>query len=287
MPCTGWIGRRRCRRCRPRQPMRGRHAAGPEATRPPVLGPGAATRPARPASPGSGCRPSWPTAASRPMAPASRAPTRWAGTSTLATLQWETSQKELLGTLEYVFVDSHGLALKRSLAAQRLDRRQRQETTTVYDRDTRLQWLSTLPFTRLQRRITLGVGAAMDRSDRVDLEAGSSTRRHDERCWPRCWTGTPGAATGTPKAQPRPAGHAAVRELQALRRRRHTLRRQRAACRPARLPAAGPQRAGAALDRGARQRPHRDLPARRRHRRSAADRLRAQQPRAGAARLQG
>lgn len=97
-----------------------------------------------------------------------------------ATLQWETSQKELLGTLEYVFVDSHGLTLKRRLKA-RAWTGDGEETTTVYDRDTQLQWLSTLPITRLQRRITLGLGAAMDRSERVDLQARRSTRRHDER----------------------------------------------------------------------------------------------------------
>jgi hypothetical protein len=97
-----------------------------------------------------------------------------------ATLQWETSQKQLLGTMEYVFVDSHGLALKRSLKA-RAWTGGGEETTTVYDLDTQLQWLSTLPITRLQRRITLGLGAAMDRSERVDLEARRSTRRHDER----------------------------------------------------------------------------------------------------------
>ena len=98
-----------------------------------------------------------------------------------ATLQWETSQKELLGTLEYVFVDSHGLALQRSLKARAWTGGSGDEATTVYDRDTKLQWLSTLPITRLQRRITLGVGAAMDRSERVDLGAARSTRRHDER----------------------------------------------------------------------------------------------------------
>ena len=98
-----------------------------------------------------------------------------------ATLQWETSQQELLGTLEYVFVDSHGLALRRSLKARAWTGGSGDATTTVYDRDTQLQWLSTLPITRLQRRITLGVGAAMDRSERVDLGEQRRTRRHDER----------------------------------------------------------------------------------------------------------
>jgi hypothetical protein len=116
-----------------------------------------------------------------------------------ATLQWETSQKELLGTLEYVFVDSHGLALKRSLKARAWTGGSGDETTTVYDRDTKLQWLSTLPITRLQRRITLGVGAAMDRSERVDLEARAARAGTTSACWPRWPTGTPVAATGTPR----------------------------------------------------------------------------------------
>ncbi len=98
-----------------------------------------------------------------------------------ATVQWETSQKELLGSLEYVFVDSHSLSLMRSLSAQAWTGGSGDETTTVYDRNTKLQWLSTLPITRLQRRIILGVGAAMDRTERVELAAHGSQRRHDER----------------------------------------------------------------------------------------------------------
>ena len=99
----------------------------------------------------------------------------------LVTAMVETSQKELVGALEYVFADSHGLALSRTLAAQAWTGSKGKEDTTVFDRNTKLQWLSLVPFTRLQQRFTLGVGAAIDRSDRVDIAAGSTARRRDEK----------------------------------------------------------------------------------------------------------
>ena len=94
---------------------------------------------------------------------------------------WETSQKELVGALEYQFVGSHGLALKRELTAQTWTTSGSKDTVSVYDRSTKLQWLSLFPFSRLERRIHLGVGAAGEWSDRVDLAARSTTRRRDER----------------------------------------------------------------------------------------------------------
>lgn len=99
----------------------------------------------------------------------------------LVTAMLETSQKELVGSLEYVFADSHGLSLTRGLSAQAWTGASGKEDTTVFDRNTRVQWLSLVPFTRLQRRVTLGVGAAVDRSDRVDLDAGSTAHRRDEK----------------------------------------------------------------------------------------------------------
>jgi hypothetical protein len=98
-----------------------------------------------------------------------------------ALLMWETSQKEPLGALEYVFVGSHGLALSRSLTARSWTGGRNDETTTVYDRRTQAQWLSLLPLTRVERRINFGVGAAMDRLDRVDLLGDTTTRPRDER----------------------------------------------------------------------------------------------------------
>ena len=98
-----------------------------------------------------------------------------------ATAMVETSQKELVGSLEYLFVGSHGLALKRELTAQAWSRANSKDTTTLFDRRTQLQWLSRFPFSRIERRVVLGVGGAADWVDRVDLGASSTTRRRDER----------------------------------------------------------------------------------------------------------
>ncbi len=102
-----------------------------------------------------------------------------------ALAQVETSQKEVIGSLEYQFVGSHGLAIKRELVARAWTTSDKKDTTTVYDRNTKAQWLSLFPFSRLERRVLLGVGAAADWTDRVSVASGSSsgnrTRRRDER----------------------------------------------------------------------------------------------------------
>jgi hypothetical protein len=95
--------------------------------------------------------------------------------------QWETSQKELLGSLEYLYLGNHGLALSRTLSAQAWTGSGSDERTTVYDRRTQAQWLSLLPWTRLERRVNFGLGAALDRIDRVDLDAATTARPRDER----------------------------------------------------------------------------------------------------------
>ncbi len=98
-----------------------------------------------------------------------------------ALAQWESSQKELIGSFEYQFAGSHGVAIQRQLAAQAWTGGTGDETTTVYDRTTKAQWLSLFPFSRLERGIVLGVGAAAEWSDRVNLLNDSTTRRRDER----------------------------------------------------------------------------------------------------------
>lgn len=99
-----------------------------------------------------------------------------------ALAQWETSQRTAIGSLEYLFLGRHHVALSRTLAGRASTGTGRSEEVTLYDRDTQLQWLSTLPFARLQRSLTFGVGAALDRRDHVDLRAGGSTTRpRDER----------------------------------------------------------------------------------------------------------
>ena len=94
---------------------------------------------------------------------------------------WETSQKELIGSVEYLFIGNHGLSLKRELNARAWTTAGNSDTTTVFDRTSKLQWLSQFPFLTLERRIVLGVGAAGEWSDRVDLIARNTTRRRDER----------------------------------------------------------------------------------------------------------
>lgn len=98
-----------------------------------------------------------------------------------ALAMWETSQHEPVASLEYLFLGRHHLALTRSLTARASVGSGRSEDTTVYDRDTQLQWLSVQPFARLQRSWTFGVGAALDRRERINVVADSTTRPRDER----------------------------------------------------------------------------------------------------------
>jgi hypothetical protein len=98
-----------------------------------------------------------------------------------ALVQAETSQKELIGSLQYVFIGNHGLALQRQLVARAWTTVDEEDTTTVYDRETKLQWISRLPLLRLERRVQLGVGAAADWTDRVNIPNNTTTRRQDER----------------------------------------------------------------------------------------------------------
>jgi hypothetical protein len=53
-------------------------------------------------------------------------------------------------------------------------------TTTLYDRETSAQWVSTLPWLRTERRFYIGVGAAMQTTERVQI-AGLTTRPQNER----------------------------------------------------------------------------------------------------------
>ncbi len=98
-----------------------------------------------------------------------------------ALAQWETSQREGIGSLEYLFLGRHHVALSRNLSARAWTGASGKEDVTVYERGTQLQWLSVQPFWRLERRLTLGVGAALDRNDRIDVTAGTTTRPRDER----------------------------------------------------------------------------------------------------------
>ncbi|MBX3599148.1 MAG: hypothetical protein KF863_00890 [Rubrivivax sp.] len=99
-----------------------------------------------------------------------------------ATALWETSQREPLGSVEYLWRGAHGVALTRTLSARAWTGDRGDETTTVYDRRTQAQWLSLLPVVpRLERRVLLGLGAALDRIERIDVAATRSARPRDER----------------------------------------------------------------------------------------------------------
>ena len=98
-----------------------------------------------------------------------------------ATVQWETSQHELLGSLEYLFVGQHHIALQRSLTAKAWADNNGSDRTTLYERHSKAQWLSVLPLIKRDRTLIFGVGAALDRIDSVQVDAGTTTRPRDER----------------------------------------------------------------------------------------------------------
>lgn len=101
-----------------------------------------------------------------------------------AYLQYETSQREVLGGLEYIYHDRHGLALDRKLVARAWAGSSGDETTTLYDRELQAQWLSLFPvpgLDSLAQRWTVGIGAALDRIERVTVASGAAARQQDER----------------------------------------------------------------------------------------------------------
>ncbi len=106
----------------------------------------------------------------------------------VGTLMFETSQHQWLGNAEYIFRGVHGLALERKLVPRAWTGTGRDETTTLYDRELQAQWLSLLPLpglNSLEHRVHLGVGAALDRIDRVTVASSVASsavaRRQDER----------------------------------------------------------------------------------------------------------
>lgn len=102
----------------------------------------------------------------------------------LATLQYETSQKEWLGGIEYLWRGHTGLALDRKLVARAWTGDSGDETTTQYDRELQAQWLSLFPvpgLTSLAHRVSVGIGAALDRIERVTVAGAGVARRQDER----------------------------------------------------------------------------------------------------------
>ncbi len=99
-----------------------------------------------------------------------------------AAVQWETTQHELLGSVEYLFIGQHHLALQRGLTAKAwVDDGDGGERTTVYERHTQAQWLSAFPLIKRDRALIFGIGAALDRVDNVLVDTATTTRPRDER----------------------------------------------------------------------------------------------------------
>jgi hypothetical protein len=91
--------------------------------------------------------------------------------------QWETSQRQPLGQIEYAWHD-HTFALRRSLSARGWTGATGQQTTTVYDRRTQAQWLGLWPLRlQAQERMTLGAGLLLDRTERIQVADGSRSLR--------------------------------------------------------------------------------------------------------------
>ena len=97
-----------------------------------------------------------------------------------ANLMWETSQHEALGYLNYDYLGEHFINFKRDLWARQWTGSGNNATTTLYERTTDAQWASMLPWLRIERRLYFGIGAAMQRTDRVQIP-GLTTRTQDER----------------------------------------------------------------------------------------------------------
>ena len=91
------------------------------------------------------------------------------------TAMYETSQNEPIGSFEYILYDRHFFALTRELNPLASTGSGSDEKTTIYERHTTGQWVSTLPWLRLEHRVTLGIGAAIDRTDHVVVDTVTTT----------------------------------------------------------------------------------------------------------------
>jgi len=98
-----------------------------------------------------------------------------------ATLQAETRERELIGLVEYSYLGRHSVALERSLAVRASSGSGSDERVTAYERNTRAQWVSVLPWLKLERRLRLGVGAAAERAEQIDARRDRRTAVRDER----------------------------------------------------------------------------------------------------------
>lgn len=98
-----------------------------------------------------------------------------------ASVEYETTQDELLGSFEYVFLGQHLLAFNRRLTPRAWRGDKDDGDVIAYDRETTAQWISLLPWWRLERRITFGIGAAIDEVDQVDPQNVVGDPARDQR----------------------------------------------------------------------------------------------------------
>jgi len=97
-----------------------------------------------------------------------------------ADVMWETSQHEAIGSFNYDYLGEHFFNVSRNLWARQSTGSGSNQTTTLFDRTTGAQWASMLPWLRIEQRLYLGVGAAMQTTDHVRVP-GLITRTQDER----------------------------------------------------------------------------------------------------------
>ena len=98
-----------------------------------------------------------------------------------ASLQLENTQRDWQGTLQYMYDDRHSITLQRQLQARAWKNGNQLDGVTSYDIRNTAQWKSVLPFIRNDRRITLGVGAAIDTSERVNPQFTNARLAKDNK----------------------------------------------------------------------------------------------------------
>ncbi len=98
-----------------------------------------------------------------------------------ASVQYEARQHELLGSLQYLFESQHLITLRRDLTVRATRPGSNGDEVTSYDRNTKAQWISAFPWLRLDRRVTFGVGAALDHVQRVHPELATAGLPRTER----------------------------------------------------------------------------------------------------------
>ncbi|HEX3141227.1 MAG TPA: hypothetical protein VHQ87_14295, partial [Rhizobacter sp.] len=99
-----------------------------------------------------------------------------------AALQYEATQHEPLASLQYLYEDQHLFTFQRDLTPRAWKAGDNNtDEVTSYDRNTSAQWLSVVPWVRVDRIFTVGVGAALNTVDRVHPEFVSGSPPPDER----------------------------------------------------------------------------------------------------------